>query len=313
MLLLAKGDANLLIKNYMSPVMEGMSYSLNNGWNHTAKTHKKLGFDISFTANIALVPSSKKTFMFNSNDYKYLTLESGSNEINTVMGGNNSSEIGIRIPDEDNYKIRQFTMPDGISNEVNTVPSAMIQASVGIPFDTNISFRVLPTIKTNDVKASLVGFGIKHNLMQYFGPLDKLPLNIALFGGFTTMNATYNLQNRDGLPGNNQETKTKFNSYTIQTLASLDFPIVSIYGGIGFDKGSSNLKINGTYDLTYTIEGTNTTVTESIIDPINMDFDVSSITGTLGIRLSLGFFKIYGNYTIKEYNTISTGISFSFR
>jgi hypothetical protein len=313
LILLAKDDANLLIKNYMTPIMEGMSYNLNNGWNHTAKTHKKLGFNISFNANITFVPNNKKSFIFNESDYQYLSLENGNSKINTVMGGNNSSEIGIRIPEATNYKVAQFKMPDGIGNDVNFVPSAMLQASVGIPFSTNISFRILPTVNTDDVTASLVGFGIKHNLMQYFGPLDKLPLNIALFGGYTTMNATYNLQNIDGLPGNNQETKTTFKSYTFQALASLDFPILSLYGAIGYDKGSSNLKMNGTYELTYTMEGTNSSISESITNPINLDFNVNSITSTLGVKLNLGFFKIYGDYTIKEYNSVTAGIAFSFR
>mgnify|MGYP001088447286 CR=1 FL=1 len=31
------------------------------------------------------------------------------------------------------------------------------------------------------------------------------------------------------------------------------------------------------------------------------------------ILIGLGFFKIYGDYTIKEYNTVSAGIAFSFR
>ena len=151
-----------------------------------------------------------------------------------------------------------------------------------------------------DIKGNLVGFGIKHNLMQYFGPLDRLPLNIAILGGYTTMDITYNLANINGLQGNNQEATLEFNSFTIQTIASLDFPFISIYGGIGYDKGSSNLKINGTYDLTYSIEGTSTNVTETVTDPINIDFNANGVRGTLGVRFSLGFFKIYGDYTIKE-------------
>lgn len=310
LLLLANDDASLLMKNYMSPVMEGMLYSLNNGWYHTAKTHKKLGFDITINANAAMVPNSAKTFQFNASDYEYLSLESGDNNIQTVMGGNNNSKIAVKIPDGNggDFKVATIDMPDGIGKDVplNAVPSPMIQASVGIPFDTDISIRFLPKINTDDVDGSLIGFGIKHNLMQYFGPLDKLPLNVAILGGYTTMNTTYNI-------ANNQDATFKLNAFTIQTIASLDFPFVSIYGGIGYDKGTSNLKLKGTYELDYTIEGSNTTVSETVTNPINMDFKANGARGTLGVRFSLGFFKIYGDYTIKEYNTVSAGIAFSFR
>ncbi|PKP13574.1 MAG: hypothetical protein CVU08_04765 [Bacteroidetes bacterium HGW-Bacteroidetes-3] len=316
LLLLAKDDSNLLMKNYMAPVMEGMLYSLNDGWYHTAKTHKKLGFDISISANAAIVPNSSKTFQFNASDYQYLTLESGDSKIQTVMGADNNSVIGVRIPEGQNYKIAEFSLPDGIGNDLplNAVPSPMIQASVGIPFSTDISIRYLPKINTDDVEGNLIGFGIKHNLMQYLGPLDKLPLNVALFAGYTSMDATYNLGNvSTGFAGSNQEATFKLNAYTIQTIASLDFPIISLYGAIGYDKGTSTLKLKGTYELQYTYEGSNNTVTESVTDPINMDFNANGVRGTLGARLNIGFFKIFGDYTLKEYNTVTAGIAFSFR
>jgi len=316
LLLLAKDDSNLLIKNYMTPVMEGMLYSLNDGWYHTAKTHKKLGFDITISANAAIVPNSSKTFQFNANDYRYLSLESGDSKMQTVMGEDNKSVIAVRIPEAGDYKVAQFSLPDGIGNDLplNAVPSPMIQASVGIPLNTDISIRYLPKINTDDVEGNLIGFGIKHNLMQYFGPVEKLPLNVALFAGFTSMDATYNLGNvSTGFAGSNQEAVFKLNAYTIQTIASLDFPLISLYGAIGYDKGTSTLKLNGTYELTYTYEGSNNTVTESVTNPINMDFNANGVRGTLGARLNIGFFKIFGDYTIKEYNTVTAGIAFSFR
>lgn len=316
LLLLAKDDSNLLIRNYMTPVMEGMLYSLNDGWYHTAKTHKKLGFDITISANAAIVPNSSKTFQFNANDYQYLTLESGDSKMQTVMGKDNKSVIAVRIPESGDYKVAQFSLSDGIGNDLplNAVPSPMIQASVGIPLSTDISIRYLPKINTDDVEGNLIGFGIKHNLLQYLGPVDKLPLNVALFAGYTTMDATYYVGNAStGFAGSNQEATFKLNAYTIQTIASLDFPVISLYGAVGYDTGTSTLKLKGTYELTYTYEGNNNTVTESVKNPINMDFNANGVRGTLGAKLNIGFFKIFGDYTIKEYNTVTAGIAFSFR
>ena len=143
--------------------------------------------------------------------------------------------------------------------------------------------------------------------MQYLGPIDKLPLNVAIFGGYTTMSTTYTINKTA-----NQEATFKLNAFTIQALASLDFPIITLYDGIGYDKGTSTLKLNGTYELEYTIEGTGTTVSDSVTNPINMNFNTNGARGTLGLRFNLGFFKIYGDYTIKEFNTVSTGVAFSF-
>ena len=46
--LLASDDASLLLQNYLSPSMKGLMNSMNGGWYSTAKTHKKLGFDVTF-------------------------------------------------------------------------------------------------------------------------------------------------------------------------------------------------------------------------------------------------------------------------
>jgi hypothetical protein len=318
-LLLANGDANQLLQNYMAPVMNGMQYSLNNGWYHTAKTHKKLGFDITVGMNASIVPNASKSFLFSPSDYEYLSLESGSNTISTVMGDANNSKLGIRIPEANNYKVAEFTMPDGIGKDLplNAVPSPVIQASIGIPLNTDLSIRFSPKVNTGDIQGNLIGIGLKHNLMQYFGPLDKLPLNVALLGGYTTMDVTYKLQNVNGLPGANQEAAFNLTTYTVQAIASIDLPVVSIYGGIGYDKGTSTLKMNGTYELSYDVKDNTDTVigsiTESVKDPINLNFETNSVRGTLGARLNLGFFKLFGDYTVKEYNTLTAGIAFSFR
>ena len=72
--------------------------------------------------------------------------------------------------------------------------------------------------------------------------------------------------------------------------------------------------MKGTYNLEYsTGPPLNTTVTESVSNPVNLAFDASGFKTTLGARFSLGFFKIYGSYTIQEFNTFNAGIALSFR
>jgi hypothetical protein len=103
----------------------------------------------------------------------------------------------------------------------------------------------------------------------------------------------------------------KLNSYTVQALASLNFPIINIYGGFGYIGGSSSLDIAGRYELQYS-DGV-TSYTRILNNPINLDYDISGFTTTIGARLSVGFFKIFGSYTLQEYNTLNAGISFSIR
>ena len=51
---------------------------------------------------------------------------------------------------------------------------------IRVPFDTEFIFRYSPGYHRKGVDMDMIGFGVKHNLLQYFGPIDKFPfLNIA--------------------------------------------------------------------------------------------------------------------------------------
>jgi hypothetical protein len=203
-------------------------------------------------------------------------------------------------------------MPEGIGEDlpINAIPTPAIQVGVGLPFKFDAMLRLVPEVGSDDVKGKLFGIGLKKEITGIFGPLDKLPLHVSLLGAYTNMDVNYNMDG-DVIAGSNQRAEFKLNSFTAQAIASLNFPIINVYGGIGFSGGNSTLKMLGEYQLEYN-DGANSE-TVSIQDPVNMDFKASGFRATLGARLSLGFFKIFGDYTLQEYNTLSAGIAFSFR
>ena len=117
------------------------------------------------------------------------------------------------------------------------------------------------------------------------------------------------------------------------------FKLVSVYAGIGYNSGITNLKLNGDFDLKYEIDSSQTVevqpgfdlplidvlrevpgvdvnsndeVVVTVQDPIDSEFEANGMRTTIGARLNLGFFKIFADYTFQEYNTASAGIVFSF-
>jgi len=324
-ILLAADDASLLTENYLNPAVTGLIYSMNGGWFTTAKTHKKFGFDITINANASFVPSKEQIFAFIPSDYTFLSLPNGETELNTVMSENDAETVvDIRIPtDNGTYKVASFDMPGGIAEDlpINAVPTPMVQLGFGLPYKTDIKLRFVPTLNFDDsVEANLIGFGLQHDIMQYFGPLDKLPLNVSILGAFTNMKVAYAIEDDtpdDEVAVSNGEAEFKMNTWTVQAIASLDFKIITLYGSVGYNNGKSTVKMKGDYTLTYDVEDDNGnvigTVNESISDPINLDFDANGMRATIGTRLNLGFFKIFADYTLQEYNTASAGIAFSFR
>ncbi|WP_028376296.1 DUF6588 family protein [Leeuwenhoekiella sp. MAR_2009_132] len=302
-----RADANTLMGAYIAPAMEGLVYSMSGGWYHTAKTHKQLGFDITIGFNGAIVPSEKEIFSLGSLNFRNQYTAS-SDLTPTVAGNATPSEVTFNTSEGD----VTFTMPEGVKDDlpINAVPAPAIQASLGVFKGTDLMVRFVPEVGSDNVKGKLFGAGFKHNIMQYFGPLDNLPLNVAVVGAFTTMNVDYDIQAESTIDGSNQAAEFKLNSYTVQGVASLDFPIVTVYGGLGFTGGKSELNVLGTYEYATNGSATNN---GTITDPIMLSYNPSSVRASLGARLNLAFFKIFADYTVQEYSNVSAGIAFSFR
>lgn len=324
-ILLAADDANLLSEKYLDPAVKGLMYSMNGGWYTTAKTHKTFGFDLTIAAGASFVPNSAQTFAFLPSDYSFLSLPNGETTLNTVMSENDlETQVDVRIPNGDGtFKLASFDMPGGITKDlpVNAVPAPVVQLGFGLPYKTDIKVRFVPELDFDDtVSANLFGLGLQHDLMQYFKPLEKTPLHVSLLAAFTTMKVGYTIEDED--PSDNVTVTNglaafKMNTWTVQALASLDFKVITLYGGLGYNNGKSTVKMKGNYTVTYDVEDTNGvplgTVEESISNPINLDFEANGIRATLGTRLNLGFFKIFADYTFQEFNTATAGIAFSFR
>jgi hypothetical protein len=239
----------------------------------------------------------------------------------------NSTEttIDVRIPIDgtNTFKVGSFQMPGGITEDlpVSAVPAPMIQVGVGLPTSTDVKLRYVPTLDYGDgVEAGLFGVGLQHDITQYLGPIDKLPLSVSILAAFTNLNATYAINDdsiSDNVSINNGEAEFTMNAWTIQALGSLDFKIVTLYGGFGYNQGSSEINIKGDYNLSYDVEDSNgnvvSSVTETISNPVNLDFDTSGVRTTLGARLNLGPIKIFGDYTFQKFNTLSAGLAVSIR
>ncbi|MDO5971575.1 hypothetical protein Q4Q35_17360 [Flavivirga aquimarina] len=313
-ILLAAGeDANKLAKSYMNPAMSGLIYGMNSGWYHTAKVHKKLGFDITIGLNASKVPSKDELFSIADLGLTSITAP-GSPLTPTVAGSGDGTTLNVNAIVQGQAVTASFDMPSGIDDDLplGSIPTPAIQAGVGLPYKFDVMLRFVPEVGSDDAKGKLFGVGLKKEITSILGPLDKLPLHLSVLAAYTSMNVNYTMDGTE-IPGDNQRAEFKLNSFTVQAIGSLNFPIINVYAGLGYGGGNSTLKMLGTYDLEYTPIASGPTITETVTDPLNLDFDAGGFRTTLGLRLSLGFFKIFADYTLQEYNTLSAGIAFSFR
>lgn len=311
-LLAVESDSKKIFKRYMNPLMKGAIYSSNTGWYNTAKVHKKLGIDLSLRLNASFVPSSEQ--IFSVTDLDYISTEAIN--LPTIAGESRQENLIITIPSDGNLPEMTTTIksPKGIKSRLplGAIPAPVLQLGIGIPFDTEIIIRYSPEYHRRGIDMSLKGIGVKHNLLQYFGPIDKFPLNVSAFASFSKMKIDYDIQSFSSLEGSGQVAQFSLNNYNLLLLASLDVLVVNFYGGIGLTGGSSSFKMLGQYDLEYQTQS-NIPIQRTLKDPIDMNFKASDFQTTLGAKFKFLIFSAFIDFTFQEYNTLSAGISANFR
>ena len=320
-LLADKADATKLMKGYFNPAMKGFIYGMNNGWYHTAKVHKKFGFDLTVGLSASMVPSKDEVFTATG-----LTSISPNSISSPTLAGDSDGITGLTVSKtmtingQSQTVTAPLSLPGGIAGDLplGAIPAPVAQLNVGLPFKLDAMVRFFPETDFGDDggTAKVLGLGLKKEITSWFGPLDKLPLHVSLLAAYTSMDVTYGFPDQNGaLTINNGSAGFALKAYTMEAIASLNFPFIAIYGGFGYSAGTATLAIDGTYtgEYSYTAGGQTFTVNENINVPTDMEFDASGVKTTLGARLSLGFFKVFANYTLQEYNTLNAGLAFSFR
>ncbi len=317
-------DANLLFNNYMTPFLKGMGYGFNNGWYNTAKPHQTLGFDVTFSLNAAIVPVADQSFIFNNADYNNTRLLGGATSatLPTLMGGPTTESLENYVDQQlidpnlppGEIIVGNYPAPDGIGNDIKAftfnqlaVPSPIIQAGIGIIKGTEIKVRWMPAINRQDFSFKYFGIGGMHSISQWIPVLKDLPfLDISGFIGYTTISAEYAIPANTALPGTNQRATFDVNTITYQLVASAHVAVITGYIGLGMDNYKTNFKMLGSYEIYPNVL--------TLTDPINLEArGEGGFRTTLGLRLKLAIITLHADYTIREYNTLTAGLGFSFR
>jgi hypothetical protein len=307
------GDAEKFTNSYLSPVSEGAMHSISNGWYNSGASKPLGGFEISIIGNMASFKNkeAKKSFLLDTAEYENLKFDDGSasKSVSTALG--DIQGINAYVESEVAPGVTQradFELPTGLASEnINFIPSAFLQAAIGISRGTEIKARFLPKINTDEVAIGLYGLGVQHEFTQYL-PAEKLfPVSISGLIGFTHLDGTYDFTNTNIVAGENQRIDVVMNTWVFQAVVSTKLPIINFYGGLGYMTGKSNVDLLGTYQVQ------SGPFQQTYTDPFSIAKDVNGIRANLGAKLKLGFFRLHADYTLADFNSLSVGINFGFR
>lgn len=308
------GQANLrlLLDGYITPLAEDFGSMINNGWYNTAATHKRFGFDISVTVNTVFAKGSEDYFSVpNLNGLTGST--GGRDRIPTVYGPDTPApQFGITSGANSGATFAGpggATFADDIPVGSAAIPT--LQLGLGLFANTDIRVRYTPTVEIEGTELSNWGVGIHHDIKQHIPGLKALPFSLSALVAYSKFTATTDLSGvYNG--SNTQEGVAETTAYTIQILVSKKLAFLTVYGGLGFNQGNTEYRIDGTYVVDKTAAGVALSQPVTLVNPYNREVSASGVRATGGLRLNLGPIIFNGDYTLAGGNgllTVGAGLS----
>ncbi len=303
-------DSKLLIEAYLSPMFKGFGTGLNSGWNNTARVKKFGHFEFRISASGAFVPRIDKSFNITQIGLSPNIRPSNPNAViaPTVSGGN------MAAPQVDIYSgnqkiISNYTLPSGVN--LPLIPAPQIQGTIGLPKGIDFTLRLMPKIKFGDVGSIyMIGGGLKLNLMRCIKgekAAEALPFDLAIAGGYTQFH--YNLPLNEQAPGTNftnQSLDGRIHGFNFEAIISKKILLFTPFVSVGYNSSRTNVSLNGDYPIQ---TGPNTYSIYS--NPVNIDKRyVSGLRANVGFQINLSLLRLYGSYSIAEYQSVNAGIGF---
>lgn len=302
----AKEDANYLGGEYLRPIGKALATGINNGWYTTAKTHGLGRFDIMLHPTLMFIPEVDQTFQIDPARLTELELvDPNVATAQTAAGDNTAGPARLRY--EQLIGSSEFDAPAGTGFAL--LPFITAQVNVGLVFDTDLSLRFIPSVGVPGVegaKIDMFGFGIKHNPLQWL-PGDKLlPFDVAVMFNYSQLNFSAPIEGGD----DNKEIVMKARGYSARALISKKLLFVTFYGGLGYNSGTTDMNLNGTYSFDNPDPTGPSQVT--VTDPVATTAENNGMIGQVGVRLKFLFVMCFSaDYTFGAYNAATAGLGFS--
>jgi len=304
-LVLGVETAESLASIYLEPLSEGLLYGLTGAWNNSAQVKKPWELHVALVGNGSFVPREKLSKSIDISAIENLEVLGGQNrvEIPTILGNEESEVTFVATLNGEEFT---FDAPTGIGLfSANLLPNAFLQASLGLPLNSEFSLRIFPRIEVSGAKLGTIGFGLKHELTKTIEGLKDGPFHVSIFGAFTRLDADYGFQADGFVTGESQRLDIYLNSWNVETLISTKFPIWNLYGGFGYVKGDANYALLGTYTIVTEQEALN------FVNPFNVEGRISGLKANLGASVRLNRFTFNLDYTFQGFNNLAFGLDYS--
>ena len=288
-------DAQAFLQEYLSPLGNGLGAITNNGWYNSAKPHRLLGFDATFTLSVLNITDENKSFDPNS----ITNFSSNSTSTPTILGKGDGATV--------NYKGEQFKLP----NQSTLIPALVLpnfNFGLGVFKKTELNGRFIPNYKYNigffgKGEISMWGLGFKHDLLQWIPIIgNAIPMSLSLQAGHTQLNS--------GLSILDQDVSIDVQATNFNIILSRKILMLTGYTSVGYNFSTTTFTAGE--DIS-NLDTFNLNELEISL-PIEMKFENNNeFRANVGLRFNLAVIAIHANHTFSKYPVTTIGLGVSLR
>jgi hypothetical protein len=257
------------VTGYMQPFLNGFSANMNSGFAGSAKIDNKFTIRLDAIGMATIIGAAEK-------EYSAIAPAPFSQQpvrTATVFGDQGAALQG---PEGLSYKFQNGQL------DMDYFPLVAPQLTIGNIYNTQLLFRFFTYSSDSDVPdIDMMGIGLRHGLSQYF---NNLPVDLATGVFYQTFKI-----------GDIIDT----NFFSINGMASKEFSLLTIYGGVQYEYASMNLN--------YTLSGA------SVEEDSEIDLSFRSennIRAILGFNLNLGVVHLRSDFNLGKVSVLSASIGF---
>ena len=288
-------DAQAFLQEYLSPLGNGLGAITNNGWYNSAKPHRFLGFDATFTLSVLNITDENKSFDPNS----ITNFSSNSTSTPTILGKGDGATV--------NYKGEQFKLPNQ-STLISALALPNFNFGLGVFKKTELNGRFIPNYKYNigffgKGEISMWGLGFKHDLLQWIPIIgNAIPMSLSLQAGHTQLNS--------GLSILDQDVSIDVQATNFNIILSRKILMLTGYTSVGYNFSTTTFTAGE--DIS-NLDTFNLNELEISL-PIEMKFENNNeFRANVGLRFNLAVIAIHANHTFSKYPVTTIGLGVSLR
>jgi len=289
-------DLVYLSNQYMKPAAEGAVYQSSGGWYTSAKKKELWDLELSIQGNILFIPNKSKNFVLEESQLQNLRIQGDatSAEIPTAIGGDNFVVIEGNIGTD----VFEFDSPEGI-NEPN-VKHAQLQANLGLWKGTSVMGRYSPKIKINKTSYEIYGFGLNHNLSQWF--VKDSTFSVSALAAYSVYSVSDTFS-EVGLPGATlNSVVVDGNSLMFNLVASKELGKFNFSAGLGFTSSSFDFTVGGEGDLILS------TINQALQ---SLNESQTNFKADLGVDYAVGDFSLNTMLTFGDFSNLLFGLNYN--